>query len=117
MPLERMKGERDVHYHLITKDYRQSKLAVEDKCWFAGIVITALNNNSAVSVTFDVYDSAVAAPSSKRLVPRGIKKVWEAGEDNFFAMSYDPPVRAADGIYVELTSVTGRVHYQIIYDQ
>lgn len=115
MPLEMMKDTRDVHYHLVTKDYRQSKLAVEGKCWFAGIVMTASNNSSAVSVTFDVYDSAAA--SGKRLVPRNFKKVFEAGEDNFFALSYDPPIRAAHGVYVELTSVTGRVYYQIVYDQ
>jgi hypothetical protein len=120
MPLERTLATgslRDIHYHLITKDHVGSVLAVSGKCYFAGIVMTALNGNSDVEVVFNVYDSATAAASRTRLVPRTFKVKFDAGEDNFFSLSYEPPVRAANGIYVELASVTGRVHYQVVYDQ
>lgn len=118
MPLERAAGsERDIFYHLITKDYIQSKLCVTGKCYFAGIIFTAMNGDSAVEVVFNIFDSATAAPSTKRLIPRTFKKVFAAGQDNFFSLGYDPPVRAANGIYVELQDVIGRVQYQVIYDQ
>jgi len=117
MPLERATGQRDIRYHLITKDYMQSKLCVTGKCYFAGIIFTAMNGESAVEVVFNIYDSGTAASSTKRLVPRTFKKVWAAGADNFFALSYDPPIRAVNGIYVHLQDVVGRVQYQIIYDQ
>lgn len=119
MPLKRKDpgGLQDFHYHLVTKDFIQSKLVVSGECYFAGIMMTAMNGNSDVIVIFNIYDSAIAAVSNNRLIPRTFKKVFEAGEDNYFALSYDPPVRAANGIYVELVSVTGRVHYQVVYDQ
>ena len=120
MPLERTLvsgAQRDVHYHLITKDHVGSVLAVPGKCYFAGLIMTAMNGDSDVEVVFNVYDSATAAVSRTRLVPRTFKVKFDAGEDNFFSLSYEPPVRAANGIYVELASVTGRVHWQVVYDQ
>ena len=120
MPLERTLvsgAQRDVHYHLITKDYVGSVLAVPGKCYFAGLIMTAMNGDADVEVVFNVFDSATAAVSRNRLVPRTFKVRFDAGEDNFFSLSYEPPVRAANGIYVELASVTGRVHYQVVYDQ
>jgi len=120
MPLERTLAAgslRDIHYHLVTKDYVGSVLAVSGRCFFAGIIITAMNGDADVVVVFNVYDNSVAASSRTRLVPRTFKVKFDAGEDNFFALSYDPPVRAISGIYVELVSVVGRVHYQVVYDQ
>lgn len=120
MPLERSLATgslRDVHYHNITKDYVGSALVVSGRCFFAGIVFTALNGNSDVEVVFNVYDNSVAAASRTRLVPRTFKKKFDAGEDNFFSLGYDPPVGAVGGIYVEIVSLTGRVYYQVIYDQ
>lgn len=120
MPFERTLAtgsQRDVHYHNITKDYVASALVVSGRCFFAGIVFTALNGDADVEVVFNVYDNGVAAASRTRLVPRTFKKKFDAGEDNFFALSYDPPVRAVSGVYVEIVSVTGRVYYQVVYDQ
>ncbi len=120
MPLERTLATgslRDIHYHLITKDHVGSVLAVSGRCYFAGLIMTAMNGDSDVVVVFNVFDSATAAVSGTRLVPRTFKKIFEAGKDNFFHLKYDPPIRAAHGIYVELASVTGRVHWQVIYDQ
>ncbi len=120
MPLERTLvsgAQRDVHYHLITKDHVGSVLAVSGRCYFAGLIMTAMNGNSDVEVVLNVYDNSVAAASGTRLVPRTFKKVFKSGEDNFFHLRYEPPVRAANGIYVELVSVTGRVYYQVVYDQ
>jgi hypothetical protein len=121
MPLERTLADgsqRDIHYHLITKDYVGSAMVVRGRCFFAGIVMTAMNGDADVEVVFNIWDSdGTLPPSGVRLVPRTFKKVFRAGEDNFFALSYDPPVRATRGIYVELASVTGRVHYQVLYDQ
>ena len=121
MPLERTLAagsQRDIHYHLITKDYVGSAMVVRGRCFFAGIVMTALNGDADVEVVFNIWDSDGTLPlSGARLVPRTFKKVFNAGEDNFFALSYDPPVRAVRGIYVELASVTGRVYYQVLYDQ
>jgi len=94
-----------------------SVLAVSGLCYFAGLVMTAMNGNTDVTVVLNVYDNSVAAASETRLVPRTFKKVFKSGEDNFFYLRYDPPVRAANGIYVELAGVVGRVHYQVIYDQ
>lgn len=119
MPLERAKGQRDIHYHLITKQTSQSKMMVTGRCFFAGLVMTAMNGNDAVSVTFNVWDSDGTLPlSGRRLAPQTFKKTWAAGAvDNFFTLSYDPPVRAADGIYVHIKDITGRVYFQVIYDQ
>ncbi len=120
MPLERTLAggsQRDIHYHLITKDHVGSVLAVTGRCYFAGLIMTAMNGDSDVTVVFNVYDNSVAAASGTRLVPRTFKKVFEAGKDNFFHLRYDPPVRAANGIYVELLSVVGRVYYQVLYDR
>ena len=119
MPLRRKdpNGLQDFVYHLVTKDFVQSKLAVSGECYFAGIIMTAMNGDSECSITFNIYDSATAAASRKRLVPRTFKKIFEAGEDNHFSLSYDPPVRAANGIYVEITGIVGRIYYQVIYDQ
>ncbi len=120
MPLESILAggaQRDIHYHLITKDHVGSVLAVSGRCYFAGLIMTAMNGDADVEVVLNVYDSATAAVSRTRLVPRTFKKVFKKGEDNFYHLSYEPPVRAANGIYVELASVTGRVHWQVIYDQ
>lgn len=121
MPLERTLADgsqRDIHYHLITKDYVGSALVVSGRCYFAGIIMTALNGDADVEVVFNIWDNDGTFPlRGSRLVPRTFKKVFAAGEDNFFSLSYDPPVRATRGIYVHLASVTGRVYYQVIYDQ
>jgi len=120
MPLARTLAEgslRDIHYQLLTKDHVGSVLAVSGVCYFAGMIMTAMNGLVEVSVTFNVYDSATAAAGKTRLVPRTFRKVFEAGEDNYFAISYDPPIRAASGIYVEIAEVTGRVYWQVAYDR
>ena len=115
--LEQQNSTRDIFYHLISRVRDQSKLVVVGTCFFEGIIFTARNNIQNVSVTFNVYDSAVAV-TDIYLVPYDMKKVWWAGEDNYFAVSYDPPVRAESGIYVELVAVSGPgIFYQVVYDQ
>ena len=108
-------GSRNIHYHDITDVQAESALAVSGECYFAGIVMTAENTDQDVIVTFDIYDSLVAGGT--RLIPNEMRKVFEEDEDNYFTLSFDPPLRAVNGIYVDLVELVGSVHYQVVYDQ
>lgn len=119
MPLRKApSGTQLIHYHNITTIQTASALVVTGECFFAGIIMTGDNALQQVSVAFDIWDSDGALPLvGARLVPNEVRKIFELGEDNYFTLSYDPPLRAVNGIYVNLVEEVGSVNYQVVYDQ
>ena len=80
---------------------------VTENCVFDGLIVVTDGTNN---VTFNIYDNASAASGTK-LIPTDLIVL---GSSRTFALSYDPPVEAVNGIYVDITT-SGTVAYMILY--
>ena len=106
----------DIKYHQLTRHYSQSRAVLTGQHVFEGIIITAQNQTEDVVLTLNLFDSLAAA--GNRLCPPDLIKVFVAGADNYFTLSYDPPIICWRGVYVQIASVGGGlVRYQVVYDK
>jgi len=107
----------DIKYHQLTRHYSASRLVLRGQHVFEGIIITAQNETEDVVMTLNLFDSSLGAAGA-RLCPPDLIKVFVAGADNYFTLSYDPPIICWQGVYVQLASVGGGlVRYQVVYDK
>jgi len=75
---------------------------------FGGLIVKTDGANDA---TFTIYDSTTA--SGTLLAPESFAVPGTAG---LWTFSVDPPLRAANGIYVDL-ACAGNVWYMVLYDR
>jgi len=105
----------NIKYHQLTRHYSQSRNVINFPCVFGGIIITAQNQAQDVVLTLNIFDSQVAV--GNRLCPPDLIKVFPRAMDNYFTLSYEPPILASNGVYVQIASVGGGlVRYQVVYD-
>ena len=113
---DRVLLRHDIKYHQLTRHYSASRAVLSGQCVFEGIIFTAQNETERVTLTLNLFDNTVAG--GKRLCPPDLIKVFLADTDNYFTLSYDPPVICWNGIYVHIASVGGGlVRYQVVYDR
>jgi len=113
---DRVLLRHDIKYHQLTRHYSASRRVLSGQCVFEGIIVTVQNQTEDVVLTLNLFDDIVAAGS--RLCPPDLIKVFVAGADNYFTLSYDPPIICWKGVYVQIASAGGGlVRYQVVYDR
>ena len=113
---DRVLFQHDIIYHQLTRHYSASRAVLSGQHVFEGIIVTVQNQTEDVVLTLNLFDSLT--PAGKRLCPPDLIKVFVAGADNYFTLSYDPPIICWNGVYVQIASVGGGLtRYQVVYDK
>lgn len=93
----------------ITTVAAASEASVAFPCKFHGII---LNTDGTNNVTLNIYDNASAA-SGKVVIPTDTVIL---GAARTFSLSYDPPIRMGNGIYVDVSVAgAGTCAFQVLY--
>ncbi len=94
----------------VTAPATASAASVESKAAFYGLIFRTDGTNN---ITLNVYDNASEASGTK-LVPTDVIIL---GSSRLWTLSIDPPIAAANGIYVSISIAGGgATSYQVLYD-